>query len=1579
MRLTRVLNPLLACIILIVSHEAAQATIRHHWSMDLPAAAAHSEWTTDAIGELSDWHTEVAEYPALPLLPISLSIPAGQRAADVRVENPSTEWVELSGPLSDFQGVRRSDGEMAALRIAGELPRFPAEHLYAFSTQHRRGLASAEIAFAPLLYERTESGYRLLILRSCDIVVETEPDPGARILLRESAEARGRGRSATTVRVANPLDLARHSPISAIRMDEGPFRPRGLPSIEGSGVDLVIVCDAAHLGIFETLADYKLSLGIPTVVRDLDWIRANYPQGADTQETIRFFLQDALVKWGITGVILAGDTDLIPARYVTSYLIDPPRMIPTDAYYSCLDGDFNADGDRYFGEPAFGGEPGDDVDFLVDVDTGRLPVRNAADAQLMVDKIVAYSGAPDPDYTRMVTYLAEVLFPRDWNPDGGIPPLGDGADITESVRDQYQIPLAPQLVDKRFYEAWAYHPGSLPEEVEAVLNDMNTRAHVLLHVGHGSRDKMSCGDDDIDLGDALALGNGLDHLFNVYALIPLNHFDDDCIGEAFLGAARGGAATCVASSRELFPNTASYYMNSHFARLYADSLGIGAVFSESKNDWAALAAVEGSHRWTQYNLTLLGDPTLDIWMDTPRTLAVAQTEPYSFASDELHLAVTRDGAPLAGALVVADKAGEDRALGVTDAAGLVSLPFYAETLGEISLSAISRNDLPWFGQVAIAPASGSRLSVSELWIEDDPGSDPAVSGNADGRLDAGETVRLSLRVTNNGDTAAADLSLAAELPGGELIALVDSYTGGEVIAGGEFLDLSGLFLLAAPLELGDGLSVLIDFTIGHDGGETQRDGLDLDSHAPRPRLFAFVIDDSSGDGDGEPDAGEVYTLEPEWKNYGSTPLAGGWSAEISALDPAGQVFSGPVGLPDLALLERGSGAGISMSESEVGSPNRFVLELTGPLGESRLDTIVIRRPAPPAELFLDASAASSVIDMGWEIPDPAIAGYLVYRGQEQGGPNDQVNNEPTRHAYYRNEGLLSGTEYHFIVESVSSSGFRSAPSAVFSQATTPAFQAGWPIRTDEESLGQGSVAIGDVTGGGGKELVAPSRWLYAWHGDGSEVADGDGDPNTQGIISSAGEDFRSSVALAQVNPLTLGLEMIAGGGDPPYALHVFESDGSEAPGWPKEMPYWLWATPAAADVDGDGMVEIFAACNDGNFYAWHGDGSELIDGDDNPATDGVFHAGIGPWSRSSPAIGQLDGDSELEIVVGAEDYASLFAWNHDGTNLAGFPVTFQPGNGVRSSPAIGDLNDDGVNEIVFHCENDSLYALRNDGTRFPGFPRFLEMYASGLAPSPALCDFENDGQLEIVAVGTSNDVNMDVVVFDNAGNVLPGWPVHLEDSTEGSPVVADLDGDDELEILIGTDSGILHAFELDGGEVLGFPIHVGSDLRGTPTVDDLDYDLDVEIALMDRDATVRVWDLPSPYRNGLGQWKMFRANAARTGVYEREQQTTDAAGDTPVPAGGKLFANYPNPFNPSTRIRFATPEGAGSVNARLSIHDIRGRLVATLHDGSLPAGTIHSFIWDGRSAAGEAMATGLYFSRLELPGNVLSEKMLLMK
>jgi hypothetical protein len=99
---------------------------------------------------------------------------------------------------------------------------------------------------------------------------------------------------------------------------------------------------------------------------------------------------------------------------------------------------------------------------------------------------------------------------------------------------------------------------------------------------------------------------------------------------------------------------------------------------------------------------------------------------------------------------------------------------------------------------------------------------------------------------------------------------------------------------------------------------------------------------------------------------------------------------------------------------------------------------------------------------------------------------------------------------------------------------------------------------------------------------------------------------------------------------------------------------------------------------------------------------------------------------------------------------------------------------------------------------------------------------------------------------------------------------------------------------------------------------------------------------------------------------------------TSVASGRLLEANYPNPFHPSTRLRYTVPAGAGRQRVRLSVYDISGRLVRHLVDEPQEAGN-YTVAWHGRDQSERPVASGVFFYRLQWNGLSESRKMLLLK
>jgi hypothetical protein len=109
---------------------------------------------------------------------------------------------------------------------------------------------------------------------------------------------------------------------------------------------------------------------------------------------------------------------------------------------------------------------------------------------------------------------------------------------------------------------------------------------------------------------------------------------------------------------------------------------------------------------------------------------------------------------------------------------------------------------------------------------------------------------------------------------------------------------------------------------------------------------------------------------------------------------------------------------------------------------------------------------------------------------------------------------------------------------------------------------------------------------------------------------------------------------------------------------------------------------------------------------------------------------------------------------------------------------------------------------------------------------------------------------------------------------------------------------------------------------------------------------------------------------ALVGEWTNSGESFEAGLNLSAPAEFRLLGNYPNPFNPATRIRYTLP---AADHVRIAVYDIRGDEVSILQDGYQNAG-LHEVVFDGSLSA-----SGIYLYRLETGGAAATGKMILMK
>ena len=307
-------------------------------------------------------------------------------------------------------------------------------------------------------------------------------------------------------------------------------------------------------------------------------------------------------------------------------------------------------------------------------------------------------------------------------------------------------------------------------------------------------------------------------------------------------------------------------------------------------------------------------------------------------------------------------------------------------------------------------------------------------------------------------------------------------------------------------------------------------------------------------------------------------------------------------------------------------------------------------------------------------------------------------------------------------------------------------------------------------------------------------------PGWPQIYGVGGESHHPTVA--DLDPNSPGLEIAFG--TVTGWVYLFHADGTLADGWPVPVDGEIWNAPAVGDLDGDGTLELVVAPFRGDtapnrVYAFEADGT-LVTG--WPVD---YSPGSGRGSYAPPLVGDLDGDGAPEVFV-HHIHGDIYAWHGDGTSyLPGTDGFFaEAGNGGFHGGflALADLDNDGTRELICssYDPNVTLAVFDPQGNPKPGFPLAAGYHAVGGVAVGDL-DPATPG-LEIAFIRKDGP---QLVVVDATGNVLPGWPQSVtgNGAIYMQPSLGDLDGDGVPEILVNVDTGVL-AFHGDGSLAQSF-------------------------------------------------------------------------------------------------------------------------------------------------------------------------------
>lgn len=414
------------------------------------------------------------------------------------------------------------------------------------------------------------------------------------------------------------------------------------------------------------------------------------------------------------------------------------------------------------------------------------------------------------------------------------------------------------------------------------------------------------------------------------------------------------------------------------------------------------------------------------------------------------------------------------------------------------------------------------------------------------------------------------------------------------------------------------------------------------------------------------------------------------------------------------------------------------------------------------------------------------------------------------------------------------------------------------------------------------------------------------------------------------------LEIILNTGGVPNAGRVYLLDpvGNDLPGWPLNFDdHWMINAPAAADVDGDGVLDIVTGER-----VTGGQGFVHVIKMDGTPLNANWPVEVAATPAFTPSIADVDNDGNNDVVIAASS-AGMYIFDNQGAVFPNFPVFDANVNYSYQSPILADLDDDGDLEIIGsnHGNAAGFYVMEHDGSYKAGWPIAL----SGWTYSPAtVLDIDTDGTLDIfmsdrITSGTPGEELPVIYGLDPDGNNLPNFPIEKYGGTEGVISIADVNNDNVLDIIfpsVMTDAageGFIHAYSLDGsGEIAGFPLrpHGFTFLNGA-VLGDVDNDGLLDLTANSYTQTfgsgidstfVSVYNLNVPYNPDTIKRNGYKGDNSRDGFVKIDPPIGVAEFNA-----ASTITIFPNPSEGI--LRFTIP--TAMQNAKIKIFSIDGKLV----------------------------------------------------
>ena len=530
--------------------------------------------------------------PRIPYECFYIVLPFGERinAVDVTLEQHEViygefdiPYAQMLFPIGQSPAITSRD-----VKVYGMDRRYPAKDWELTGVERLSGVDIAIVRVYPYKYNpvRQEVSY----FRKVQVDIQTSPDTYTRELqarmICRSSEAQNRWERLTV-----NAEMTNTYPETNVSSRANDLVEPGDPST------FVIIAGEDYLSVFNDYADWKESHGVSAAVYTIEDIYAEYTSGVDNADNLRDFIIDAYQTWAASDhpleyVLLAGDDEIIPIRGVWGHCAEYGHdyNVPCDLYYGTLDGDWNANGNAYYGEED------DDPDLLAEVHVGRFPGDNLQDFQNMIFKIQHYVENPWPNL-HSALMVGELLYSD---------PLLWGSDFLDLICDNTSYMPAYYDVTKMYQREGTFSTYAVTQHVNSngsamIYHCAHTNYNYLL--GWSPTDV-----DNLQNTEYPFFSSGGCHTL---AFDQATSGSLEAVGEHALFA-EGGMMAYLGHSR--YGISIWYrFVQEMMVNVFTEQVGaIGAGLTYARDQLAHLVPTHELWRWEYYELILMGDPEIHL-------------------------------------------------------------------------------------------------------------------------------------------------------------------------------------------------------------------------------------------------------------------------------------------------------------------------------------------------------------------------------------------------------------------------------------------------------------------------------------------------------------------------------------------------------------------------------------------------------------------------------------------------------------------------------------------------------------------------------------------------------------------------------------------------------------------------------------------------------------------------------------------------------------------------------------------------------------------------------------------------------